>query len=122
METDYSRTKPQLRGDLSSLRTGLFLPLSIELEDYCNGEVDVKEMSRRMKLALTLFQDEEFQQAILMNIKSFIIKYCQLNDIKGIDGNALLTDLFLALAEDSETIKLYIQIYAEKARRFQQIN
>ena len=122
METDYSRTKPQLRGDLSSLRSGLFLAFSYELEDYCNGELDVKEMLRKIKLTLAVFQDEEFQRAILMDTKLFIIKYCQLNDIKGIDANALLTDLFLALTEDSETIRLYIQIFAEKAKMFQQIN
>lgn len=122
MEINNSRTKPQLRIDLNSLRSGLFLAFSYELEDYCNGELDVKEMLRAIKLTLAVYQDEEFQRAILMNTKSFIIKYCQLNDIKGIDANALLTDLFLALTEDSEAIRLYIQIFAEKAQEVQQIN
>ena len=103
------RTKPQLKHDLEALKADMFLPFYYELEDYCNGLIEVKEMARRIRLKMVVFQDEELQRAILIRTKSFISKYCRLNDEENIDSHSLLSALFneiLTQDEDPEIIRI----------------
>jgi hypothetical protein len=110
-------TKPQLERQLKSLATGPFFPFEYELEDYCNGLVDVKEMARLIRLAMAVYQYEEFQNASIQTTVSFIRKYCRLHDEKNLNEHSLVSALFheILTKDEAPEVTRTIEFFKSKS-------